>query len=323
VNLPLFILLLILAFFLLSKTAGYFVRSAVNLAELFQVSKIFIGIVLVAFATTAPEFAVSVQSAYLGHPEIALGNAVGSVICDDALAMALAAIVSISPLAIDKRYLIIVGPFLLSIDLLAYLLAWDGTFSKGEGMILVVILFLYVLTIFAIESKRRKGAVPPAEHRCNTPKASHAVGREVVIFILALAGVILSSRLVIWSSINIASIFGIPETIIGLSVIAIGTSLPEISTCVAAAIKQEGDIIVGDILGADILNILWIVGVSAFVDRIEVEKRVIHFAFPWMIFIVGAMLVSMRMKHEIGRPKGFILLGLYVIYIYTTIRFFY
>ena len=105
-NLPLFILLLILAFFLLSKSAGYFVRSAVNLAELFQVSKIFIGIVLVAFATTAPEFAVSVQSAYLGHPEIALGNAVGSVICDDALAMALAAIVSISPLAIDKRYLI-------------------------------------------------------------------------------------------------------------------------------------------------------------------------------------------------------------------------
>lgn len=322
-NLYFYILILILAFYILSKSADYFVTSAVNLAGILRVPKVFIGIVLVAFATTAPEFAVSVQSAYLGHPEIALGNAVGSVICDDALAMALAAIISVSPIAVDRRYLIIAGPFLLSIDILAYLLSFDGQFSRWEGLILVVILFFYILSIFIFEVKRRKRATPKVDDQYKQHSSFYTVGKQGMIFILALFGVILSSRLVIWSSINIARVFSVPETIIGLSVIAIGTSLPEISTCITAALKKEGDIIVGDILGADILNVLWIIGVSAFVNPIEVEVRIIHFAFPWMLIVVSTMLICMRINYQMERPKGFILLILYAIYLYMTIAFFY
>ncbi len=321
-NLYLNILVLAFSFFILARSADYFVDSAVNLAEILRLPKIFIGIVLVAFATTAPEFAVSVQSAYLGHPEIALGNALGSVICDDALAMALAAIISVTPIAVDKKYLLIAGPFLISIDLLSYVFSLDGKFSRAEGLILVIILFLYILYILKAEIKRRRSAAgndadPPLE------AGNQSVGKQVVVFLLALAVVIVSSRLVIWSSVNIAGIFGVPETIIGLSAIAVGTSLPEISTCISAAAKKEGGIIVGNIIGADILNVLWIIGVSAIVNPIIVEKKIIHFAFPWMIIIVSTMLICMRIKYRVGRPKGFILLGLYVIYVYMTLTLFY
>ena len=316
-NIYLFILFLAAAFYVLSKSADYFVSSAIEISEIFSVPKVFIGIILVAFATTAPEFAVSVQSAYLGHPEIALGNAIGSIICDDALAMALGAIVSISPIAVDRRYLVIAGPFLLFIDGLSYFFAFDGIFSRLEGFILVIILFIYITFILFIEIKRR------CNDKSQKSQPLPAIGKQIMIFILALGGVILSSRIVIWSSINIAEIFSVPETVIGFSVIAIGTSLPEISTCITAALKKEGDIAVGNIIGADIFNVLWIIGVSALVNPIEVEKKVINFAFPWMIFIVFTMLVFMWSKFQIGKPKGFILVSLYVIYLFTTINLFY
>lgn len=321
-NIYLFILFLAAAFYVLSKSADYFVSSAIEISEIFSVPKVFIGIVLVAFATTAPEFAVSVQSAYMGHPEIALGNAIGSVICDDAVAMALGAIVSISPIAVDRRYLVIAGPFLLFIDGLSYFFAFDGIFSRLEGLILVMILFAYIAFILFIEIKRR-GNNQISNDKSQESKPLPAIGKQTIIFILALGGVILSSNIVIWSSINIAKIFSVPETVIGFSVIAIGTSLPEISTCITAALKKEGDIAVGNIIGADIFNVLWIIGVSALVNPIEVEKKVINFAFPWMIFIVFTMLVFMRIKFQIGKPKGFILVSLYAIYLFTTINLFY
>lgn len=322
-NLYLYILILIIAFFILSKSADYFVSCAVNLAEIFRVPKLFIGIVLVAFATTAPEFAVSVHSAYLGHPEIALGNAVGSVICNSALAMALAAIFSISPIAIDRRYLLIVGTFLLSIGVGSYFLSFDGLFSRGEGLSLVIILLFYILFIFVSELKRRKGATQKADDQSQQRTRFYTIGKQLIIFILALGGVIFSSRLVVWSSLNIARIFAVPETIIALSAIAIGTSLPEISTCIAAALKKQGDIAVGDIIGANILNILWIIGVSTLVNPIEVEKGFIHFAFPWMLLITATMLISMRIKYQIGRPKGFILIALYAVYLFMMVKIFY
>jgi len=320
-NLYLYILVLIAAFLILSKSASYFVGCAVNLAEILRVPKLFIGVILVAFATTAPEFAVSVQSAYLGYPEIALGNAVGSVICDGALAMALAAIFSVSPITIDRRYLLTVGTLLFSVGVASYFLSFDGLLSRTEGFVLVTILFFYIFFISMIELRRRKETAP----RTNNDQSQdfHAIRKQLIIFILALSGVIFSSRVIVWSAINIAEIFVVPEVIVALSIIAIGTSLPEISTCIAAALKKHGDIAVGNILGADIFNILWIIGVSALVNPIEVEKRIIHFAFPWMLLIIATVLISMRIKYQMGKLKGFVLITLYVVYLFTTIKVFY
>lgn len=321
--------LLVGGFVILSKSADVFVDSSVGIAEILRVPKMIIGIILVGFATTAPEFAVSVQSAYIGHPEIALGNAVGSVICDDGLAMGLAAVIAPLPILIDKRILKIAGGFLISIYVVTYVMASDGTFARSEGMILVLILAGYIYFVFRTEKGRRRKESPMELPRAENELAatpvnpSKSLKRQFIYFALGLAGVILSSRLILWSCISIGEYFDIPEVIMGLTVIAIGTSLPEIGTCIAAVRKGEGEIAAGDIIGADILNVLWIIGVSSMVNPMHVSKKIINFMFPWMFAIVGAMLLFMRLKYKMGKPKGLILLSLYAIYLVMTIKVFY
>jgi cation:H+ antiporter len=328
-NILLYVALLGIAFFILSKSADIFVDSAVAVAETLRVPKMVIGIVLVGFATTAPEFAVSVQSAYLGHPEIALGNAVGSVICDDGLAVALAAVVASTPIVIDKRVLKSAGIFLLFVYGITYAMAVDGILGRVEGLALVGLLAGYIGFVF-VTAKREtsiNAALPSTanEHGVDTnPVQPRTVLRKsFTSFALGLLGVVISSRLIIWSCLHIAAYFHVPEVVIGLTVIAIGTSIPEIGTCIAAARKGQGEIAAGDIIGADILNILWIIGVSSLVNPMQVSRRIIHFMFPWMLVIVITMLISMRIGYRMGKPKGIILLSLYGIYMLMTIRFFY
>ncbi|MBW2056891.1 MAG: calcium/sodium antiporter [Deltaproteobacteria bacterium] len=320
--------LLLAGFAVLAKSASTFVDSAVRIAEILSVPKMIIGIVLVGFATTAPEFAVSVQSAYLGHPEIALGNAVGSVICDDGLAMALAAVTAPSFILIDGKTLRSAGSFLIFVCLVTYAMAWDGTFTRYDGMALVSLLAGYIYAVYRTEKKRRKGLnrEPTAVVDGSSPASANrptTLKRQLLYFLLGLTGVIVSSRLVLWSSINLATAFNVSEVIIGLTVIALGTSLPEISTCIAAARKGEGEIAAGDIIGADILNMLWIVGVSSVVNPLHVSTKVINFMFPWMLVIVGTMLLFMRIRHRMEKWKGLVLLSLYGIYIVMTARLFY
>jgi cation:H+ antiporter len=127
---------------------------------------------------------------------------------------------------------------------------------------------------------------------------------------------------VVEAAIKIAQFFGISEIIIGSTIVAVGTSLPEISTCITAALKGEGEIAVGDILGADILNILWIIGVASLVKPIEVEMDIINFSFPFMILIVVVMLLAMRIGCRLTKFKGIILFAFYVLYIYLLLQIF-
>ncbi len=317
------------AFAILAKSADVFVDGAVGIAETLRVPKMIIGIVLVGFATTAPEFAVSVQSAYLGHPEIALGNAVGSVICDDGIAMALAAIIAPTPILIDRKILKIAGIFLVFIYIATYIMAFDGTLNRYEGALLVLILAGYIYFLF-VTTRKEKHEVStlrgPVAEEASSPDSSDSgksLRSQSIYFGLGLAGVVISSRLVIWACLHIAEYFRIPEVIIGLTVIAIGTSLPEIGTCIVAARKGQGEIAAGDIIGADILNILWIVGVSALVNPMHVSTKTVNFMFPWMFLIVGTMLIFMRLNYRIGKRKGIILLSLYASYLFMTVKLFY
>lgn len=321
----LYIGLLILSFAILFKCADYFITGAVGIAEVTHIPKMVVGIVLVGLATTAPEFGVSVQAAFLGHPEIALGNAIGSVICDDGVALALAAILSATVILVNCRLLQMVGLFLLSIDILAYLLARNGTIGRVEGGIFVLILSLYFIFII----KNRHVSIGGQQNQHQEEENAHPrslkislLKKPIFLFIAGIGGVILASRAVIWASIRIARHFSLSETLIGLTIIAIGTSLPEISTCITAARKGEGEIAVGDIIGADILNILWIIGISSIVNPIQVDLEVINFTFPFMILIVVVMLVSMRLGCRLTRGKGILLLGLYGLYIFLTLILF-
>nr|MBC8233332.1 sodium:calcium antiporter [bacterium] len=310
-----------------------FVDGAVGIAESLKVPKMLVGIVLVGFCTTAPEFAVSVQSAWLGHPEIALGNAIGSVICDDALAMALAA--TLAPVIIDPKIFKTAAPFLITIDLIAYAMAFNGTISRWEGLVLVVILAGYLYYIVREQSRIRKNGIAPdiVNNQNDSHTSAPVHGKKAAIqFIVGLIGVIISSRLVIISAVtgaenpikitSIAKFLGVPEIVIGLTMIAIGTSLPEIMTCVVAAKKKHSEIAAGDIIGADILNILWIIGVSAAANPIVTDIRTIHFSFISMIIVVITMLVSMRTGWKMSRKEGIILIFMYAVYIGLMIKLF-
>jgi cation:H+ antiporter len=316
---------LILSFALLFKCADWFVRGASSIAETLKVSKMIIGIVLVGLATTTPEFFVSVIAAYLGHPEIALGNAIGSVICDDGIAMALAALIAPTAILINCRTLKAVGIFLLAIDFLAYFLARNGQIGRAEGFFFILILVIYY--IFMIKSHRSN--IFRTDQEREKLRKSHSsslrkgqLKQPLLLFMGGIVGVILISRVVVWSAVHIARFFQISEIIIGLTVVAIGTSLPEISTCITAALKGEGEIAVGNIIGADILNILWIIGVASIVNPIKVEVQLVNFTFPYMILVVATMLIAMRIGCRLGKIKGLILLVLYLVYLLLTLSLF-
>jgi len=321
----LYFAVLIFSFAILFKCADWFVKGASSIAGVLNVSKMVIGIVLVGVATTAPEFFVSVIAAYLGYPEIALGNAIGSVICDDGVALALAALLAPAAILINCRTLKVVGLFLLSIDFLAYFLARNGQIGRAEGFFFIFILAVYYIfmvkghksNIFRTgQENERLGKSHPVSLRKSQLK------KPILLFLGGIVGVIITSRIIVWSAVNIARFFNISEIIIGLTVVAIGTSLPEISTCITAALRGEGEIAVGNIIGADILNILWILGVASIVNPIKVELRVINFAFPYMILVVATMLIAMRIGCRLGKIKGLILIALYLVYLLLTLSLF-
>lgn len=323
----LYFAVLIVSFAILFKSAGFFVEGASGVARSLNISKMVVGIVLVGMATTAPEFGASVIAAILGHPEIALGNAIGSVICDDGVALALAAIVAPTAIMINCRILTTAGLFLISIDILAYILAKNGTIGRVEGLVFIIILCLYFIFILRKQrysfSKDDKGIDNLSGKGENASALKTALLKKAVyLFAGGIVGVILTCWAVIWASVHIAEYFSIPKVIIGLTIIAIGTSLPEISICVTAALKGEGEIAVGNIIGADILNVLWIIGVSSIVNPIKVELKVINFAFPFMILMVITMLVAMRIGCRLGKVKGFLLFGLYILYLFLTFKLF-
>jgi len=305
----------IISFILLFKSANFFVDGASGIARVLDIPKMLTGIVLVGLATTAPEFIVSVLAAAKHHPEIALGNAIGSVICDDGLALGLAAVLAPSVILVNCRLLKRVGIFLISIDLFAYFLSRNGRIGQVEGLILVSLLVLYFMLLYKNRKFSNKDKVS------SRPKKEH-LKKPVLLFGAGLAGVIVSGNIIVESAIYIARYFSINEIIIGSTIIAIGTSLPEISTCIIAVRKGEGEIAVGNIIGADVLNILWIIGISAIVNPIYVELDIINFVFPFMILIVVVMLAAMLFKCRLEKWKGFVLLGLYVAYLYLTIQLF-
>ncbi|MBN1419146.1 MAG: calcium/sodium antiporter [Planctomycetes bacterium] len=314
------------SFVVLMFAADGLVGGAVGIADALGVPKLLVGIVLVSVATTAPEFVVSVSAALRGQPEFAVGNAVGSVICDDGLALGLMAILAPAPVILDPRILRPASTFLAMAIAVAFCTALDGRFTRQEGLALVGIFVLYITWTLICEARRRRGGGAAAEEE-PLPGAVHEVqvlrkGTAVLAFILGVAGVLLSSTIVLDSAAAIAVAFGVPEVIIGLTLIAFGTSLPEIATCVAAARRGEGAIAAGDILGADILNICWILGMSAVANPIAVRREEVFFMFPAMIVVVSAMLLSMWTGRRLRRAEGVLLLSLFAAYLAATVILF-
>lgn len=316
---------LIVSFFVLFKSADLFVSGASGISDVLKIPRLVTGIVFVGLATTAPEFGVSVVSSFLGHPEYALGNAIGSVMADDGIALGLAALVAPAAILVSCRVLKIAGIFLLGIDYLAYFLAKNGAIGRLEGGFFLFLLVLYFFLLFKFRLFQSEEQPDEAPDGANHPGESKwkQLKKPVLLFSVGIIGVVLACRYgVIWAALAITDYFSVPKIIIGSTVIAIGTSLPEISTCITAVLKKEGEIAVGNIIGADVLNILWIVGVSAMVRPIHVRVDIMAFVFPFMILIVTVMLLGMRLGCRLRKVHGIVLIVLYIAYLYLTLSLF-
>lgn len=313
-SLPVAWIAITVAFFVLFKCADAFVDASVGLAERFHIPRLVIGIILVSLATTAPELAVSLTAALQGNPEMALGNAIGSVICDDGLAMGFAGLFAATPIAVIPVVLKSAGIFLIGIQIITFLFVFfDATLGRLEGCVLVLLFAGYIAYLFRQHKKgilHEETGMTDAHH-----KETVSIAKLMVLFFFSLAGIIIASRFVITSATTIALSFHISETVIAMTLVAFGTSIPEVATCISAARKGEGAIAVGNILGADIMNICWVAGASAIANSLTIAPKDLAFMFPSMFIIVGAMLCMLRAGYNLNRTKGAVLLGLYVCYL--------
>jgi len=310
-------LVLASSFAILAKCADIFVESAVSMAYKFKLPKLVVGIVLVAFATTAPELAVSAISAARGNAEIALGNAVGSVLCDTGLGLALCALFSATAVTLVPRVIKQGGTFLLIVATLAFFFtALDGTLSRWEGSLLLLGFCVYMVLLFRDHRQGRQH--PEDEWETIESHPDLSLPRLVIGFVGALAGILLTSDLIVSSATTIAHALHIPDGIIALTLVAFGTSVPEVATCVAAARKHHAALAVGNILGADIMNICWVAGASSLINDLTLTSKEIFFMFPAMLIMVGTAQVFLRRRWRLTRWHGYVLLSLYASYLLAS-----
>jgi len=307
-------IVLLAAFAVLVKTADVFVDGAIAIANKLRIPTLVIGIFMVSLATTVPELAVSLISALRGNPEMALGNAIGSVIADDGLALGLAGVVATAPILVIPHVLRTAGAFLIFIQGLCFIFVVStGSLQRWEGAVLVALFFAYSIYLFVQHRMGRfKGALDleAIEHA-----EAGSVPKMLAMFVLGITGIIISANFVITSATTVARSLGIPESMIALTLVALGTSIPEVATSVSAARKGQGALAVGNILGADIMNICWIAGASAIANELVLSRKDIFFMFPAMFLVVGTMLLMLRSGYRLTKKKGVVLLLLYLAYL--------
>ena len=314
-------LLIALAVVILWQCADWFVQGAVGLAERLHVPPMLVGLTLVSVATTSPELMTSFLAAIQGMPELALGNAVGSVVVDASVALGLGAVLASTPLVVNAPIFRTSAVMLLTVIGLAFLATLDGTLGRIEGGLLVVLYVVYA-AISYIQVKRRRARGETDGEEANKELgaigahlAGMSLSRVLLLFGGGSLGVLLGSELLVMGAEGVARELGLSPIVIGLTVAAIGTSTPEVATCVIAARRGQSGLGVGNIIGADILNICWVAGLSSLATPLTAEKKVIYFMFPAALVIVVAMLSMLRYRHNLTRLNGVVLLSLFTAYL--------
>jgi cation:H+ antiporter len=292
------------------------VRGASALAAVARISPLVIGLTIVALGTSAPEFAVSIQSAVMGQGDLALGNVVGSNIANVLLILGLSALVA--PLVVSSQLVRLDVPLMIVASLLTLGLAWDGVIGRFDGCLLAVGLLGYV--VWSIRQGRRESTIdaPKSASPASVamkPTALRLVGQFGLI-VLGLGLLSVGSRWLVSGSVDIARLMRVGELIIGLTVIAVGTSLPELVTSIVATVRGQRDIAVGNVVGSNLFNILGVLGLAGVVapEGISVSAAALRFDIPVMIAAAVACLPIFFTGHLIARWEGGLLFGYYLAY---------
>jgi cation:H+ antiporter len=302
IPLLLYFIVLCLGVLIIWKAGDAFIDAACTIAKELGVSKAIIGLTLVSLATTAPEFLTSTMASALGEVGIAYGNAIGSIITNTALILAIAMIVI--PISVERER-VHEGLMLLGLGGLLLIFALNSELSRYEGVGLLLLLGLFLWFMIRREVKR--------EGR-SRPKRKSKLGREFLIFGICAAGIAIGSRMLIYSGANIAEFFGVPSIAIGLTIIAFGTSVPEFATAMISVAKKVPELSLGNILGANVLNVVLVLGASSTIRSLPVDPQSIRFSNPMMLILI-ALLVVFMVKGRMRRRHGVLFLALYVFYL--------
>lgn len=293
-------------------SADRFVDGAVQVARHYNMPTFLIGMVIIGFGTSAPEMIVSAVSALQGNPQIALGNAYGSNITNIALILGITALMK--PILVDKNALTREMPILLAVTALAIVQLYDLSVSRFDA-ILMLFVFAVVMARNIYNGKRSRVAFlenqEPIEKKIT-------LGKSVFFLILGLVFLIISSRLLVWGAVSIAHYFGVSDLLIGLTIVAIGTSLPELASSIAAVRKGENDIALGNVLGSNLFNTLAVVGIAGLISPMKADPEILYRDLPIMAFltlILIPMAFRRQKENRINRISGFILVLCYASYI--------
>lgn len=318
-------LALICGLILLVISARYFVDGSAACARHLGMPPLLIGMVVVGFGTSAPEMAVSILAALQGDPGIALGNAYGSNICNIGLILGLTAL--IRPIAVQQGALKHELPILLAITGLAAWQARDGSLSRIDGLTLLIVfaILMFVSIRQGLRSRQMPAAPEPGPSGAQAePIGDLSLPRALLYVLAGLLVLVASSRLLVWGAVTIAGHFGVSDLIIGLSIVAVGTSLPELASSLVAASKGEDELALGNILGSNLFNTLAVVGLAAGISPMQTEPAILLRDIPVMAVLTAALfLLGWAPKDRAGRInrlEGALLLAVYVAYTLTLLK---
>ncbi|MDX1446403.1 calcium/sodium antiporter [Lishizhenia sp.] len=289
----------------------FLVKGAVGIAFKAHLSTLVIGLTVVSFGTSAPELLVSIQAAYKGAPDIAIGNVVGSNIANISLVLGITVMVYGLTVARDTK--IYDWPKMFLSSILFYIFAYDGIIVWFEGMIMLILLVLYIAFIVTKSRKQTKKEI--AESDEEELEAPSTLGKSFLFLAIGLVGLYFGATWLLQGSVSLAQEAGLSERVIGITIIAFGTSVPELITCVVAAYRKETAISIGNLIGSNIFNIMAVIGITAIIHPIKVSQPALDFDFIWMIGFALLLLPMIWLGKKVGFWKGLILFGTYVTYI--------
>ena len=298
------VVLLIIGFVFLIKGSDFFVDGASSIASLLKIPTIIVGLTIVAFGTSAPEAAVSITSSLTGNNAMAVSNVIGSNLFNILMVIGVSAL--LGDLLMEKSVLNKDLPFLVAITILFaafILIGWNIT--NIEGIILLIILIAYIL--YLIRSSKKSADANKVE------KAKLSLPKSIIFIVVGLAGIILGGDLVVNSASDIAMALGMSETLVGLTIVAIGTSLPELVTSLTALKKGENQLVIGNVIGSNIFNILFVLGASSAISAIPLDSSLL-IDVVFMLAVTILCFIFGKTQEKYDKKEGIILVALFIVY---------
>ena len=291
--------------------AEWLVRGAARLAAALGVRPIVVGLTIVSFGTSAPELVVCGLAAWGGNPDLAVGNVMGSNLANLGLILGLTALMR--PLDVAARVVSREVPLMLLATLSLYPLAWDGGLSRGDGAILLVGLAAYLLFVFRSVDEESEEVLHEYEEfvEASAHPGLQVDPKDVLQVVAGCGGLVLGGWAIVEGAVSVGTALGVSQVVIGLTVVAVGTSLPELATSLVATVRQEADIAVGNIIGSNIFNVLGILGTSALIEPIAFAEQILVRELPAVLILSFLVLPFVWSGWQIRRWEGAVLLGSY------------